>query len=475
MRCVYYPASICIAAIVLAGCATAPPGPTMPDVPVEGAYLSETAGLSLKVDWWKQFDDPTLDALIEQSLSANKSLEQAAANIRVSEALASGARLDRSYSAFTSLGGDIGRTARPGQDVNVSVQGELGASWEFDAFGRIEAQIAAAEFDIEAARQARRDIAVIVVSETARNYVQLRGAQRRLAVARKNAETQSEGLDLLQTLFENGRATRLDMERAEAQYRTTLASLPRYEAAIQSSRSALAALTAQPANAPSGLVSELVAGAADIPEHRGAIMTGSVEDLVRRRPDIRGAEAAIARQLALGEAARADLFPTITVNANVLALFDDTNDIGDLTSFGFGIGPSIRWAGPDLRRVRANIEASDARSEAVIAQYEQTVLNALSEVEAALSEYTNELKRRDDLQRAAASAQRAIELARLRFEEGLDDYLDVLEAQRTLLTAEDQLAESRLQSSNRAIAAYRALGGIEMPDEYGMTPAVALE
>jgi len=359
--------------------------------------------------------------------------------------------------------------------VRASIQGALGASWEYDAFGRIEAQIAAAEFDVEAARQARRDVAVIVASETALNYVQLRGAQRRLAVARKNADTQSEGLDLLQTLLDNGRATRLDMERAEAQYRTTLASLPRYEAAIESAKSALAALTGQPANSRSSLVMELVTSADDIPEHRGAIMAGSVEDLVRRRPDIRSAEVLIARQLALGDAARADLFPTITVNANVLALFDDANDIGDLTSFGFGVGPSISWAWPDLRRVRANIDATDARTDAAIAQYEQTVLNALSEVESALSEYTNELKRRDDLKRAAASAQRAIELARLRFEEGLDDYLDVLEAQRTLLTAEDQLAESRLQSSSRAIAAYRALGGIEMPNQYGTEPAIALE
>lgn len=464
-----------VAAIVLAGCATAPPNLSMPDVPVQGAYLNETAGASLDVDWWKRFEDPTLTALIEQSLSANRSLEQAAANVRVAEALASGARLDRSYAASSSLDGEIGRTARPDQDVEVSVQGGLAASWEFDAFGRIEAQIAAAEFDVEAARQARRDLAVIVASETALNYMRLRGAQRRLAVARQNAETQAEGLHLLQTLFENGRATRLDLERAEAQYRTTLASVPRFEATVHSSRNALAALTGQAANAPSGILGDLVASVGDIPEHRGAIMAGSVEDLVRRRPDIRAAEAAIARQLALGDAARADLFPTITINANVLALFDDTNNIGDVDSFGFGIGPSIRWAGPDLRRVRANIDVSDARTEAVIAQYEQTVLNALSEVETALSDYANELKRRDDLQSAAASARRALDLARLRFEEGLDDYLDVLDAQRTLLTAEDQLAESRFQSSSLAVGAYRALGGIEMQDEYGAPATSALE
>ena len=469
--------SLPVAAVaILAGCASVPERPEEAALPVGGDFLSVEAELPFNTQWWTQFGDPELTALVDRALSANKSLELASANLRAAEASALGARLGRSYSTSADTTAEVGRAARSGEDVDLSVQGGLGASWEFDAFGRIEAQIAAAEFDVEAARQARRDVAVIVASETARNYVQMRGAQTRLEVARKNAQTQAEGLELLQTLFDNGRATRLDLERAEAQYRTTLASLPRYEATIQSSRNALAALTGRAANDPDASLANLVSTRLDIPEHEGAIATGSLAELVRRRPDIREAEATIGRQLALGEAARADLFPTITLNADLFALFDDSNNVGDLSSFGFGIGPSISWAGPDLRRVRADIAVADAVSEAAIAQYEQTVLNALSEVESALTDYTNELRRRDDLQRAAASARRAIDLARLRFEEGLDDYLDVLEAQRTLLTAEDQLAESRLQSSSLAIAAYRALGGVELLDGTSQAdPEMALE
>ncbi|MEQ9315310.1 MAG: TolC family protein, partial [Henriciella sp.] len=242
----------------------------------------------------------------------------------------------------------------------------------------------------------------------------------------------------------------------------TLAQQPVFEAIIQSSRSALAALTGQPANAPAPSLLELAQETGDIPEHEGAIATGSVEEFIRRRPDIRQAEAAIASQLALGEAARADLFPTITFNANLFALFDDSSNFDDFSSFGFGIGPSICWAGPDLRGVRANIDIADAQTEAAMARYEETVINALSEVESSLSGYASELRRREDLQKAVVSARRALELARLRFEEGIDDYLDVLEAQRTLLDAEDRLADSRLQSSRRAIAAYRALGGVDL-------------
>lgn len=455
------PSVVFFVSILLSGCISTPDQPTIPPMKAGGGFLAADAALSEFNDqWWTQFDDTAMSGLIGQSLLANKSLDVAAANIRIAEATAAGQRLSRTYSTGTTTSAALGRASRAGQGVEVSAQAGLGASWEFDAFGRIEAQIAAAEFDVEATRQARRDVAVIVASQTALTYVQLRGAQRRLEVARKNASTQAEGLELLQTLLDNGSATQLDVERAEAQYRTTLASLPTFEATIQTSVSGLAVLTGQPAYEQDQTLNAFMAQSGDIPEHRGAIATGSVDDLIRRRPDIRQAEAVIARQLALGEAARADLFPTVTLNADILTLFDGTNDVGDLTSLGFGIGPSITWAGPDLRRVRANIDVSDARTDFAMANYEQIVLAALSEVEIALTNYAKELERRDDLRQAAQSARRSLTLARLRFEEGLDDYLDVLDAQRTLLDADDRLAESRFQSSARAITAYRTLGGV---------------
>lgn len=452
--------------LVVAGCATAPEPPQADEIVLADGFMASGLETEFNDRWWAQFDDPVLSALIDEALAANKSLEVASANVRIAEAMAARARLDGSYSTGTLAGAELGRAAREGADVTLSGDASLGASWELDAFGRIGAQIEAAEFDVEAARQARRDVAVIIASQTALNYIELRGAQRRLEVTRSNAGTQAEGLELLQTLLDNGRATQLDLDRAEAQYRTTLALQPVYEAIIQSSQSALAALTGRPANAPGEMIGGLSADPVDIPEHGGAILTGSVEEMVRRRPDIRQAEAVIASQLALGEAARADLFPRITFNANLFALFDDNSNSDDFSSFGFGVGPAISWAGPDLRGVRANIDIADAQSEAAMARYEDTVINALSEVEAALSDYASELRRRDNLQKAVISARRALDLARLRFEEGVDDYLDVLEAQRTLLDAEDRLAESRLQSSRRAIAAYRALGGVEF-DETG--------
>ncbi|MEM7493685.1 MAG: TolC family protein, partial [Pseudomonadota bacterium] len=167
--------------------------------------------------------------------------------------------------------------------------------------------------------------------------------------------------------------------------------------------------------------------------------------------------------LALGQAERARLFPTLTFDANLFSLFSEGNDLGD--SFGFGIGPSIVWDGPDLRRVRADIDLTDAQTVAAYARYEAAVVNALGEVEISLIRYAQEQARREDLEAAAGSAERAVGLARLRFEEGLDDFLDVIDAQRTLLDAQGTLENSRLNTTRLAIAAYRSLGGIWETEE----------
>lgn len=452
----------------LAACASAPDAPTVEPVDPGAKFLALSQDAlsgdgAIEIDWWTRFGDPQLTALVERALARNASLDAAAANLRAAQARLGGARLSRSYSTSSDANVGIGRTARDGADTELSGGLGLRASWEYDAFGRIEAEILSAEFDAESARQAARDIAVIVASETALAYAELRGAQRLLDVGRRNADAQGESLRILKELFDNGRATRLDIERAEAQYRTTLASLPLFEARIEAALSRISALSGE---APSLAATRdaLRNPDRDIPEHSGAIVVGSPENLMRRRPDIRRAEAVIGQRLALGEAARARLFPTVTLNGSISGLFNDTNDFGDASSFGFAIGPSILWEGPDLRRVEADIDVADAQSQEALALYEQTVLDALSEAETALTDYAQERRRRSDLVKAAEAARRALDLARIRFEEGLDDYLDVLDAQRTQLDAEDRLVDSRLRTTSSAIAAYRSLGGIWSDD-----------
>jgi multidrug efflux system outer membrane protein len=450
-------------ALVLASCASVPEAPERPDLPVEATNFANAnsamlAAAPVAMDWWDRFEDPQLSGLVEDALAENKDLAVAQANIETARAALARQTLGRSILTDTSAGGDLGRAAREDADIEISGSGQLGASWEYDAFGRIASQIESAALEVEQLREIRRDVAVTVAAETALAYSDYRGNQVRLSVAQSNADLQSESVELLRVLFENGRATRLDVERAEAQYRTTLASLPLLELNIRTAAIRLATLTGRTNFDTTNWLGDPAEPGAMIPQPPMSLSISTPQDLIRRRPDIRAAEAGIAQQLALGDVERARLFPTLTFNANLLALFTEDNTSAE--SFGFGIGPALRWDGPDLRRVRADIGIADAQTRAAFAVYERTVVEALSEVEIALIAYAQELARRSDLQAAAEAAERALELARLRFDEGLDDFLDVIDAQRTLLDAQDRLESNRLETTRQAITAYRALGGI---------------
>ncbi len=448
---------------LMTACASVPDAPVQAEMPeLNGAFVNaDTASLNaeaVEMKWWDRFSDPVLSALVDQALEENKDLQVAEANIATARAILARQSLLRAPSTSTTAAAELGRAAREGADVEVSGNAQLGASWEYDAFGRLEALIDSASFQLEQIEEIRRDVAVTVAADTALAYVDYRGNQVRLDVARSNADLQGESVELLRVLFDNGRATRLDLERAESQYRTTLASLPLLELNIQTAATQLATLTGQTNIA--GVTESLAAttGRAMIPEPPEVLALGTPADLIRRRPDIRAAEADISSLLALGEAQRARLFPTLTFNANILALFTENSELDN--SFGFGIGPAIRWDGPDLRRVRADIDLADAQTRASFAAYERAVVEALGEIEIALIGFSQEQARRADLEAAAASAERALGLARLRFDEGLDDFLDVIDAQRTLLDAQDRLEISRLSTTRQAITTYRALGGI---------------
>lgn len=448
---------------IVAACASAPPAPERPVFAVsEGAFsTTNTSGVvanPVAMTWWKNFDDPLLDQLVTTALAENKDLAIAAANIETARAVLARQTLQRTFSTSSAASAELGRAARDGANTELSASGQIGASWEFDAFGGISAAVEGAVFEVEQLREIQRDVAVTVAAETALAYVDYRGNQVRLSVAQSNAELQGESVELLNVLFENGRATRLDVERAEAQYRTTLASLPLLEIAIRSAGIRLAALTGRTDFSASDALMRQPGQGVVIPSPPESLGVGTPQDLIRRRPDIRAAEADIARRLALGEAERARLFPTLTFNADLLSLFTEDN-VG-LESFGFGIGPAIRWEGPDLRRVRGDIDIADAQTRTAFVNYERTIVEALQEIEIALVSYAQEQKRRPDLEAAADAAARAFELARLRFDEGLDDFLEVIDAQRTLLDAQDRLESNRLATTRQAIATYRALGGI---------------
>jgi len=463
MKCFFRLSGSFLPALVLAACATPPPAPEPAAVDLAAVAFDgvDTQGVragAVPADWWRGFDDPHMTGLVEAALASNRDIAVAAANIAAARTLLANARLEQSPSTSTNAAGELARAPRAGADTELGASGQLSASWEYDAFGRIAALIESREVNLVEQEELRRDVAVTVAAETALAYADLRGAQVRLEVARSNAELQRDSLDLLATLFENGRATRLDLDRAEAQFRTTLSTLPQLEAQARLAGARLATLTGQPSLAAAPAVAAALETTGPIPSPPDALDVETPEALIRRRPDIRAAEAQIAELLALGEVERARLFPTLTFNANLLSLLSEGNDAGD--SLGFAVGPAIRWDGPDLRRVRGDIDLADANTRVALAAYERDVLEALGEVEAALIGLSSERARRADLEQAAAAAERATSLARLRFEEGLDDFLDVIDAQRSLLDAQDRLQISQLETTRQAILAYRALGGI---------------
>jgi NodT family efflux transporter outer membrane factor (OMF) lipoprotein len=337
-------------------------------------------------------------------------------------------------------------------------QAGFDANWEIDLFGRVRRSIEAAEADVAAAVEDRRDALVTLLSEVARNYVELRSFQRRLDIARANLKAQQDTLDLTNARFKANLISDLDVARADAQVATTAAQIPALEAQRNTAAHRLGVLLGQP---PASLLDELIGPAADtaIPVGPPEVPPGLPSDLLRRRPDVRRAERQLAAATARVGVATADLFPRFSLTGSLGLQSDTFRDLGDSGSRFYSIGPSVSWPIFDAGRIRAQVRAENARQEAAVVTYEQSVLTALEDVENALVNHGKEQQRRDALRRAVAANRRSVEMATQLYDRGLTDFLDVLEAQRALFASEDALAQSDRTISTSLVALYKALGG----------------
>jgi multidrug efflux system outer membrane protein len=297
---------------------------------------------------------------------------------------------------------------------------------------------------------------VSLIAEVARNYIELRGAQRQLAVAQKNAENQKNTLDLTVVRLEAGRGTELDTSRAREQLNTTIATIPPLETAI---KRAIYRISVLAGKQPQALEAELQR-AAPLPITPQIVSIGKPADLLRRRPDIRSAERSLAATTARIGVATAELFPIVTVVGTDIGFSAlKLADLGDIGSRSYTIGPSITWSAFNWWRVKARIREADARTEAQLARYERAVLGALEETENALVNYGRQQARLSSLRDAAAASEKAHQLAHLRYEDGIADFLTVLDAERRLLEAQDRLAASETSAATALISVYKALGG----------------
>lgn len=416
--------------------------------------------------WWAQFEDPKLTALVERASQNNKDLRVAAARIAEARALAGQSKSALMPSVNASAGGNRLRggfnqgVARVSTQSFVSpfetglVQGSTDARWEIDVFGGLRKELAAAKADAARSEELRRDVQVMLAADIAKSYLELRGAQEQLAIARKNVASQKEILELTRARSEAGLATELDVQRQAAQLANTEAAVPALLAAESAAIHRLGLLTG---DKPDQHL-ELKQAAAQ-PRLPASLPESLSSSLLERRPDVRAAQAKILAQVARVGAARSDLFPKFSISG--LMGRQGTTFSGLALGGGnfFNIGPSVTLPIFNAGRIRNQIAAEQARLDQDKITYEQTMLEALEETETALSDFRNGLDRRDKIQVSLGANRTSFELAQELYTRGLSDFLTVLDAQRALYASEDELARLETKLRTDIVRVYKALAG----------------
>jgi len=406
-----------IALSALAACAVGP-NYQRPTTPLDAHFVNATqpgfAEDAAIERYWTRFADPVLNSLVEDAVARNTDLRAATANLQASRAVRRLAGFDL-FPTATLQGGythDLySRQQLPGVDRNdrefESAQGAFEGLWELDLFGRVRRNVEAARADVGVSLANLQDARVSVIAEVARNYVVLRGLQDQLALTNRNADNQLSSLRLTRARLDAGRGNQLDTARAEAQWQTTLASVPTLQAAIATTTYRLSVLTGRQ---PAALIDRLAPQ--PLPELPALNSIGTPEHLLRRRPDIRVAEQRLAGATARIGVAVGDLFPKVTLTGSFGYVAPTFGEFGQSNAMSYSVGPSITWAAFDLGRVRTRISSARAQTDAAFAAYEGAVLNALETTEDALISYGRSQSRRDALQLAATASDKAADLAR---------------------------------------------------------------
>jgi len=468
-------------ALLLAGCRVGPdyhpPAPAVgghwhaaPPAPTAPADAGDLAR------WWTRFGDPQLDSLIARAFQANLDLALARERLRAARAqtdIARGALLPTLDASGAYTRERLPRNGFPPlPPYVVSPESDLfntglDASWEIDIFGGARRGVEAASAQWSAQAYNAEAVRLSVAAEVARDYFQLRAAQARLGLAREAVEIQQASLDLTTQRVTQGVATDLSREQAAALVATTAATLPPLDTSLQADTFRLAVLLGQ---SPGELGTELT-NATALPLVLPLVPAGLPSALLSRRPDLRAAERQVAAASAQIGVAKADLLPKfyLTGMGNFTSVSADTWFAPN--SRAWSIGPSVQWRIFDAGRVRANIRLQKSLGTQAELQYQQAVLNALEEVENALTSYAREQEGRQSLAAAAAATARAVTLATQLSDQGLGTYFAVLDARRALNQARDQVAQSDQALAVDLVALCKALGGGWDPP--GERPGVA--
>jgi NodT family efflux transporter outer membrane factor (OMF) lipoprotein len=447
-----------------------PPKVSVPDAFHQQSATPGTDTAAAASDWWTMLGDPELNSLIDRAVKANLDLKVASSRILEARAARRVTRADLLPSVTSTntiertRGGLTQGLFNPKASGSSSLltpfetsvyQFGFDASWEIDFFGGRRRALEAATADVAAISEARRDTLVSLLAEVARNYSELRGYQRRVEITNRNIELQRDSLDLTRARADAGLGTQFDVERQKAQVDSTRALVPALESAQIQTIHHLGVLLGEE---PGALLQELTE-AKPLPTVPPSVPVGLPGDLLKRRPDIREADARVAAETARVGVARADLFPKILLTGTAGRQATEPSALTLGAGNFFSIGPAITLPIFTAGKIRGNIEAQKQRLDQALTQYQSTVLRSLEETENALVAYGHEKDREEELVASVEASRQATLLASELYTRGLSDFLSVLDAQRQQLSGEDDLAQSDTQVITNLIALYKALGG----------------
>lgn len=472
--------------LTLSACSVGPdyqaPKPATPgsfnDMASDGA--SKPLAADINPNWWKTFNDPQLDSLIDRAISGNLSLQQAVLRIAGSRQQLNQARgawmpsVNGSASAQRRQMGlkglmeshDVyGQVDQADPNLTSSLdsltqpvglyQGSFDASWELDLWGKVRRQVEAADAQQQQSIESRNDALVSLEAEVARTYLQLRGAQAAYQTLESQIAIAQQTLELTESQQRNGLSPQMNVENARAQLSSLRAQLPQYQAQVQQAMNGLAVLTGQ---VPGTLDHELAAVKA-LPTLPKAVPVGVPSTLARRRPDVRQAEAQLHAATANIGVSVAQLFPDLSLTGQLGMRNTDFSYMDNWSSHFYSFGPSVSIPIFQGGRLVSGVKLARAEQASAALGYRQTVLTALQDVENALVSYRSDQQQVEELDRTVEAQQNAFELASDGYSKGLTSFIEALDAQRQLAQAKQQAIMARVQTNLDLVALYKALGG----------------
>jgi NodT family efflux transporter outer membrane factor (OMF) lipoprotein len=463
---------------VFGGCSMVGPDYVKPTVPEAEKWL-ESGDPEIKNTqadfsrWWTVFKDPVLNRLVNAAYQQNLPLQ--IAGVRILEARARlGVAVGFQYPQKQQVGGDATVNQISDRAPNVKIadkyyynyQAGFDAGWELDFWGKFRRAVQSEAASLELSIANYDDILVALTAEVARTYVFMRATEERLEVARANVKIQGRSLQIAEVRFKAGAVTELDVTQARSLLRSTEATIPLLESDLRQSKNALAILLGK----LPGEIDNMLGGAGLIPEIPAKVAVGIPAELLRRRPDIRAAERALAAQSSLIGVAKADLFPQFALFGSIgLQATNKTSGFGnnkstftdlfDSDSLTYFVGPAINWKILNYGRITNRVRVEDARFQELIANYENTVLQASQEVEDSMISFLRSKTAVSFLADAVKASKRSVDLSLIQYREGLVDYQRVLDTQRFLVQQQDDLVVTAGTVAVSLVGLYKALGG----------------